>query len=333
MALVVAFSLLRLHRQPSEPTIGCIIYRRDDVYMNYLKQSIIATAKDKAQLLIVNSNGSQSMQNQQIEELLQEGVRTLMINPVDRSAAGAELEKAKKADVPVVFFNKEPYPEDMKKWPEKVYYVGSKAETSGMMSGQILADYWKNNPKADLNGDGKLQYVMLKGETGHQDTELRSKYVIRCLRGNGIAVQKVAEGSAYWERNEGRILMSSFLTSVGDRIEAVIANNDEMALGAIEALKAAGFFKEGKYLPVISVDATPPALQAIEEGTLLGTVFNDSTSQGKAAFNLAYLLAQGIHPTSKAIGYTITDDCYVWIPYQSVDRKNFKAFLEKRKVN
>jgi len=167
---------------------------------------------------------------------------------------------------------------------------------------------------------------MLKGEPGHQDAELRTEFSIKVLTDSGIKIEKLAEDTAMWDRPKAQDKMSSFIAAYGDRIEAVFANNDDMALGAIEALKAAGYFKGGKFLPVVGVDATAPALQALEEGTLLGTVLNDAKNQGQATFNLAYDLAQGKVPTDASIGYKITNGKYVWVPYQKVTKDNYKQF-------
>ena len=252
-------------------------------------------------------------------------MNSMAINPVDRTAAGVIIDKAKAENIPVVFFNREPLPEDMHKW-DKVYYVGAKAEESGTMSGQIIVDYWTSHPEADRNGDGVLQYVMLKGEPGHQDAELRTEFSMKAVADAGIKVEKLAEDTGLWDRVRGQEKMAAFLAAHGDKIEAVFANNDDMALGAIEALKAAGYFKDGKFMPVVGVDATAPAIQALEEGTLLGTVLNDAVNQGVATFNLAYLLAKGETPTSENAGYEITDGQYVWVPYKKVTLENVAEF-------
>jgi len=118
--------------------------------------------------------------------------------------------------------------------------------------------------------------------------------------------------------------MAAFLAAHGDKIEFVFANNDDMALGAIEALKAAEYFKGGKSMPVVGVDATAPALDALAAGTLLGTVLNDGESQGKATFELAYALAKG-EPASTSVAQ-LSEGKYVWVPYQRVTKDNFKAF-------
>jgi methyl-galactoside transport system substrate-binding protein len=118
--------------------------------------------------------------------------------------------------------------------------------------------------------------------------------------------------------------MDAFYARFGDRIEAVLCNNDDMALGVIESLRNAGFFTGDKYLPVVGVDATAPALQALSEGTLLGTVLNDAQNQGKATYDVAYALASGADVA--ATGWNLTNGKYVWVPYQKVTRDNYTQF-------
>ncbi|MDI3501165.1 MAG: methyl-galactoside transport system substrate-binding protein [Thermoanaerobacter sp.] len=303
------------------PVIGVAIYKFDDTFMTSVRDNIAKAAEGKAKVDIVDSQNSQPVQNDKVDLFITKKVDALIINPVDRTAAGTIIDKVKQANIPVVFINREPLPDDMKKW-DKVYYVGAKAEQSGTLQGEIMVDYWKSHPEADKNHDGVMQYVMLMGEPGHQDAELRTKYSIEAVKEAGIKVQELAKDTAMWDRVKAQDKMAAFLAAYGDKIEAVFANNDDMALGAIEALKAAGYFKNNKYIPVVGVDATVPGVQALKEGTLLGTVLNDAKNQGKAAFMLAYVLAQGQTPTKENIGYDITDGKYVWIPYVKITLDN-----------
>lgn len=319
--VVLLAPLFALGHPEKSVTVGVAIYRFDDTFMTGVRTAIVTAGSARAIVRVVDSKNSQTVQNESIDGFIADRVDVLAINPVDRTSAGVLIDKARKAGIPVVFFNREPLTEDLRTW-DRVYYVGAKAEESGTMSGQIIADYWKAHPEADKNHDGILQYVMIKGEPGHQDTELRTEYAIRCLADNGIRVQKLAEDSAYWDRIQGQETMIGFIAAYGDAIEAVFSNNDDMALGAIEALKAAGYFRGGRYLPVVGVDATAPAMQALQEGTLLGTVVNDAENQGRAVFNLAYDLARGRTPTSAGTGYDITDGQYVWIPYRPVTHES-----------
>jgi methyl-galactoside transport system substrate-binding protein len=303
-------------------TIGCAIYKFDDTFMTGVRNAILTAAgKNAKNVDIVDSQNSQPTQNDKVDLFITKKVNAMAINPVDRTAASVIIDKAKKANIPVVFFNREPLPEDMKKW-NKVYYVGAKAEESGTISGQLVVDYWKAHPEADKNKDRVIQYVMLKGEPGHQDAELRTKYSIKAIENAGLKVQKLAEDTAMWDRVKGQEKMAAFLASHGDKIEVVLANNDDMALGAIEALKAAGYFKGGKYMPVVGVDATAPALKALQDGTMLGTVLNDAKNQGKATFKVANALAKGRTPSKTTTGYQITDRKYVWIAYKKITKAN-----------
>jgi len=305
--------------------IGCAIYKFDDTFMTGVRNAIAEAAKGKAKVDIVDSQNSQSTQNDRVDMFITKRMNALAINPVDRTAAGVIIDKAKAENIPVVFFNREPLPEDMQKW-DKVYYVGARAEESGTMSGQIIVDFWKSHPEADKNGDGVLQYVMLKGEPGHQDAELRTEFSIKAVTDAGIKVEKLAEDTGLWDRVRGQEKMAAFLAAHGDKIEAVFGNNDDMALGAIEALKAAGYFSDGKFMPVVGVDATAPAIQALEDKTLLGTVLNDAVNQGVATFNLSYILAKGETPTKENCGYEISDGKYVWVPYRKVTLENVAEF-------
>lgn len=304
-----------------KPVVGVAIYKYDDTFMTGVRNAITAAAEGKAQIDMVDSQNSQPTQNDKVDLFITKKVNALAINPVDRTAAGVIVDKAKAANIPVVFMNREPLADDMKKW-DKVYYVGAKAEQSGTMAGQLLVDYWKAHPEADKNKDGVVQYVMLKGEPGHQDAELRTKFSVKAVEDAGLKVQKLAEDTAMWDRVKGQEKMQAFMAANGDKIEAVFANNDDMALGAIEALKAGGYFKGDKYVPVIGVDATAPAVKALEDGTMLGTVLNDAKNQGKATAVLATVLASGQTPNKENTGFEITDGKYVWINYKKITKEN-----------
>jgi methyl-galactoside transport system substrate-binding protein len=222
----------------------------------------------------------------------------------------------------------------MAKYP-LAYYVGAKAQASGTMEGEIVADYWKAHPEADKNKDGKLQYVMLIGDPANTDAKYRTEFSIKAVTAAGIKVESLAEDTAMWNRGDAQNKMQAWLSKFGDKIEVVFANNDDMALGAIEALKAAGYFGSGKkFIPVVGVDATPPALDALKEGTLLGTVLNDAQNQGKATFDLADQLGSGaktlktVAPLANADGSPNPAGHYVWVPYTKVTKENYKNFMK-----
>ncbi|MBQ4418598.1 MAG: galactose ABC transporter substrate-binding protein, partial [Synergistaceae bacterium] len=211
-----------------------------------------------------------------------------------------------------------------------IWYVGAKAEESGTQSGQIIADYFKANPGADKNKDGKIQYIMIRGEQGHQDAVLRTEYSVKAMKEGGFELEELGSDTANWDKVQATDKMKGFISAVGiERIEAVLANNDDMALGAIEALKAEGYNMGDpkKYIPVVGVDATAPALEAMAKGEMLGTVLNDAANQGKAAVQAAVAAAMGKEVNKETIGYEVTDGKYIWVPYRKVTSENYKDFM------
>ena len=305
-------------------SVGCTIYKFDDTFMTGVRNAISAAATNtNANVEIVDSQNSSATQNDKIDLFITKKVNSLEINPVDSAAAGAIVTKAKNANIPVVFFNRMPSASDMSKW-DKLYYVGAKPEQSGIMQGKILSAYWKSHPEADKNKDGVMNYVMITGEPGHPDAIARTKSSIDQIVKEGIKVKLVATDTGMWDRVKAQDKMQSILAANGNKIEAVLTNNDDMALGAISALQAAGYFKNGKYMPVLGVDATAPGLAALTNGTLLGTVLNDAKNQGIATFKISQLLAEGKTPTTENIGYTLTDSKYVWIDYKQITKDNIK---------
>ena len=172
---------------------------------------------------------------------------------------------------------------------------------------------------------------MIRGEQGHQDATLRTEYSLKAIKDAGFEVVELGNDTANWDKVQATDKMKGFISAVGvDNIEAVLANNDDMALGAIEALKAEGYTMgdAGKYVPVVGVDATAPALEAMSKGEMLGTVLNDADNQGFAAVRVAVVAADDKAVTEESIGYKITDGKYIWIPYQPVTVDNYKNFMK-----
>lgn len=303
------------------PAFGVCIYDGTDTFMASLRLHLETYAHGKAMLTVYDSRNDQNLQNDQVEGMLEAGADVLIINPVDRLAAGYLIEKARKRQTPVLFVNKEPLLEDLLLY-EHAFYVGADGAQSGRLSGEILAEYFLAHPEADKNGDGTVQYVLIKGEPGHQDAELRTQNALKPLQEAGFRVEKLQEDTGMWRRQLGQEKMAGFLLAWGDQIECVIANNDEMALGAINALKAAGYFSGGRFMPVVGVDAISQAIEALRQGSLLGTVFNDGEQQAMAAVDLAILLARGEEISADTYSYPITDERFVWIPYQRITRED-----------
>ncbi|AIR68841.1 galactose/glucose ABC transporter substrate-binding protein MglB [Dickeya fangzhongdai] len=308
----------------ADTRIGVTIYKYDDNFMSMVRKDIEKEAKaiGGVDLLMNDSQNDQSKQNDQVDVLLAKGVKALAINLVDPAAAAIVVQKAKAADVPVVFFNKEPNAKVLASY-DKAYYVGTDSKESGIIQGQLIAKHWKANPSWDLNKDGTIQYALLKGEPGHPDAEARTKYVVDTLTKEGLKVQQLQMDTAMWDTAMAKDKVDAWMSGPNaNKIEVLIANNDAMAMGAVEALKA----HNKSSIPVFGVDALPEALSLIKSGALAGTVLNDAENQAKATLDLAKNLALG-KPAGEGTNFKI-ENKVVRVPYVPVDKDNLAQFIK-----
>ena len=303
--------------------IGVSVYDQYDTFVSELISCLQSYAREKEKdwelpvnLDIRYAERSQLVQNGQMDDFIADGVDVACINLVDRTDASRIIEKAKKHHIPVIFFNRELVEEDLDRWDE-LYYVGADAYESGQLQGKILADECDRNfEKIDKNKDGVLQYVMLEGEAGHNDSLVRSMAVIREITDRGYAVEKLADEIANWNRDQAATKMQSFMETFGDEIEVVLANNDDMALGAVDVLTERGLKPEDSEWPVIlGIDGTSVSLEAVKKGYLLGDVLNDGKGQAQAILELAYSLMTG---EKSDLEGSLTDEKYIRLPYQAV---------------
>ena len=241
---------------------------------------------------VYNAAASQTTQNNQVKTMLEDGCDIICVNLVDRTEPVTIIDMAEKQDVPVIFFNRELVEQDLERW-DKLYYVGAKAFESGIMQGEMAADIFKNDPAADKNRDGVFQYIVLEGEADHQDAIVRTEYAVSTITDQGVPVEKLGYAIANWNRAQANTKMSQLLTEYGDQIELVLANNDDMALGAVDAMKAAGI-DQAEWPVILGIDGTDVGLAALKNGEIRGTVYNDKEGQAEKMFDLAFCLARGL---------------------------------------
>lgn len=293
--------------------LGILLYRGDDTFISNVRQALEEQAKlyeqetgIKVVLNIEDAKENQITQNSQLERLISLGYDALCVNIVDRSMASAMIDDAMAADVPVVFFNREPVEEDLRLW-EKLYYVGADAKESAVLQGNIVAELYQKDPaKVDRNGDGKVNYVLLEGETSHQDSLIRTEWSIQTLLEGGVPLEKLTGGIANWERSQASAMMEQWLEQFPGQIELVISNNDDMALGAIDAIER---LEIREPINVVGIDGTPQGVQALERGMLLGTVQSDRTEYAHAIFTIAAALALDEDPKKEI---QLVDEKYYW---------------------
>ncbi|WAS99732.1 galactose/glucose ABC transporter substrate-binding protein MglB [Rouxiella chamberiensis] len=325
LATLAACMMFGTAAHAADTRIGVTIYKYDDNFMSGLRKDLEKDAKaaPNIQLLMNDSQNDQSKQNDQVDVLIAKGVKALAINLVDPAAAPVIIEKARGADIPVVFFNKEPSRKALDSY-DKVYYVGTDSKESGVIQGELIGKHWKANPAWDLNKDGVIQYVLLKGEPGHPDAEARTSYVIKTLNEKeGIKTQQLQLDTAMWDTAQAKDKTDAWFSGPNaNKIEVVIANNDAMAMGAIEALKA----HNKTAIPVFGIDALSEALALVKSGAMAGTVLNDAENQAKATFDLAKNLAEG-KPAADGTQWKVVDKV-VRVAYKPVDKDNLSDYVK-----
>ena len=312
--------------------IGVTLYSQDDTFISSMSQSLEQLAQEeesrigqKIILFISDSRHNQTTQMDHVDRFLARGCDILCVNMVDRTGAAVIVDKAEAEGVPLIFFNRQPVDEDIQRW-EHTYYVGASAQESGTLEGELVLNAWTSDPaRWDRNGDGVVQYVMLEGKPGHQDSLLRTEYAIQTIADGGVEVERLARDTANWNRAQASARTARWLEEFGGQVEVILSNNDDMALGAIDALKETERPLED-WPMVVGIDATKPALEALEAGELYGTVFNDAQGQAKAMLDLALALYHGEDP---AQAVALEEEHYVWLPYLPVTRENLARFRDE----
>ncbi len=306
--------------KPKTRRIGIVLYEADDIYLNNMMHHMQSLADtDQTEMTIADGDDLQSVQDAVVENMILDGVDVLCVNLVDRTAPSEIIRVAKEADIPVIFFNREPLASDLNRW-SKLYYVGADAHESGRLQGQVITAYFKQHPQMDFNHDNQIQYYVLEGEPQHQDTIIRTETSVATLNQAGLKLDKVGYASANWQRNQAEEEILQLIDD-GTNVELIISNNDEMAIGAVDAYEKAGIVKE-KVPAIIGIDGTPAGLQSVKEQKLIGTVYNDYVEQANAIYQLACdLLDEKQASTGK--------QKYIWIPYEKVTFDNVDMYLEK----
>lgn len=265
--------------------IAVLLYNGSDTYIASVRQQLekLDEADDSIEFVFQDGQKNQGTQTDQINNVVAQGVDGILLNIVDISAAPTAMETIKAAGIPTIFFNRDMTDSLTDEDLDKFFFVGTNAPEAGVMQGEILTELW-NAGDMDRNGNGKLDYVMLNGGLDNPEAQARTEYSVKTLEENGIEVNEVAFQDAKWDTDQAKTAMDTWLQTSKDDIDAVIANNDGMAIGAISALQAVGMNtgSSDDDIVVVGVDATDPAVAEIDKGTMTGTVKQDAEGMAKA---------------------------------------------------
>lgn len=316
-------------------------YTYSDPYISTVRQSMDAML-EKAGIRYQDYDGAgnQTTQTEQIQTAITSGARVIVVNVVntgsDDAAAGI-VNLAKSAGIPVIFFNREVSDSVVDSY-EKCAFVGTDAKEAGILQGKMIGEYVTNAfEKLDINKDGKLSYVLFKGEEGNNEAIYRTKYAVeeadKLLSEAGLPPlsfydeknpnKYLVDRNGQWSAAAANEYMTTALTSYnenkGNMIELVICNNDGMAEGAISALTAAGYntgAEGSRQIPVFGVDATAAAVDLIQKGRMTGTVKQDAEGMAEAVVKLAENAIKDVALTSGLEGYHVDENVFkIRIPY------------------
>ena len=286
--------------------IGVSMDKFDDNFLTVLRNSMAEYAKTQpgVTLQIEDAKDDVSKQLSQVQNFIANGVDAIIVNPVDTSATGAITKAAADAGVPLVYVNREPI--DVDKLGPKAAFVASNEAESGTLEAKQICKL--------LGGKGNI--LVMEGVLSNQSAVQRTKDIHEVISTPDCSGMKVvAEQTANYDRTQAQNLMTNWL-SKGMQFDAVVSNNDEMAVGALQAMKSAGV--DTKKAVVGGIDATQDALASMKAGDLKVTVFQDAAGQGKGAVDAALALAAG-KPVEKK----------VYIPFQLVTPANMDQFMKK----
>ena len=310
---------------PAANKAGVFYYSLNDLFVNSLSAQIRTEAQaQELELAEYDAENDLLRQLSQVRNFLTvyRG-QALMVNPVDAQNGEAVLRAARKANVPVIFFNRRPSQGALDTY-NKAWYVGSNPELSGLYQAQILTDYLENNINWDKNGNGKLDYLLIKGERNHADTQGRSAAFREGMRAAGYELNALDVAYADFSYARAVRYLQNYLAGhdIGE-IEAVVCNNDAMALGIIDELQHRGY-NEGdgsRYIPVVGIDATEKALNSVKDGSMVGTVYNNAPAVARTVVRLTSLLTRGEEVNVKSLGMPVSGR-QVMVPYVKVTLAN-----------
>lgn len=304
----------------STKKVGVCIYQFSDNFMTLfrgeLENYLISQGFAKENITIVDGANDQATQTGQIDNFIAAGVDVLIINPVNSSSAETITDKVVAANIPLVYINREPDATEEQRWQDNgwnVTYVGCDARQSGTMQGEMIVDLGE---AADLNGDGKIQYVMVEGDPENVDAQYRTEFSIKALTDAGVEVECLTDQVGNWQQDQAQQIVANALGQYGEKIEVVFCNNDAMALGALQAIESAGRVV-GEDIYLVGVDALSEALEDVIAGTMTGTVFNDHFSQSHSAADAAINFVNGE-----------TNDYYIGCDYVKVTSDNAQEILD-----
>lgn len=281
----------------ADKKVGISIYKFDDNFMTLYRTELVRYLTEdlgfKAENVVVqDGKGDQAEQTNQIQNFITQKYDVLILNLVQASSAPEITDMCKEAGIPVVYINREPDATEEERWESEglnATYVGCDARQSGTYQGEEILE---TANKGDINGDGKVSYIMIQGDPENVDAQYRTEFSVKALTDAGMEVEELLKQRGDWDQAKAQQIAQDALNQYGDKIEVIFCNNDAMALGALQAIEAAGR-KVNEDIYLVGVDALTEAVQNVIDGKQTGTVFNNHFAQAQAASDIAVKFLSG----------------------------------------
>lgn len=303
--------------------IGVLLYSFDDPYISIVKKTledIQMKNKDKVEFTFYDGKNNQSTQEAALNNLLKtDNVDILIVDLVNRGVESVSnvIDKVRASNIPVVFHYLEPGTEGVIKSYNKAFVVEADDKQAGDLQAKIIIDIWNNNKSSiDKNNDNILQYVVLRGSSKFAST-IRPQYTLAAIDAK-IKTEPLEIVNANFNKELAKDAINSLFLRYDGKIEAIIADNDAMAIGAIEALQTYGYNTGdlSKTIVVVGIDGIPEALELINKGYMAGTVIQNPSDTAEALYTVAMNLFSGKAPTEGTNYKFDKTSATILLPYQ-----------------
>ena len=290
---------------PNPVDVGVFLHNSNDLFLSNIKKNLEDIQREnenKVRFTFFDAKDNQLTQNESINQAINKKFDLLIINLVNRNKSQIEdvINRAIKENIPLIIYgsaNREIA--DFIRTYNRAIVIGGDNRQSGSLQGKILANAWNANKEIlDRNKDDKMQYVLFQGTYDSSAAIERTKYSIQTINDAGIKTEQLSSLVCNWDEECAKNAIESMFLVKGNKIEAILSNNDAMAIGAIKALQKYGFNKGGdsKYIPVVGVDGLPEAKELINQGIMTGTVVQDPSEHAKAIYTIGMNMISGTTP-------------------------------------
>ncbi|GHV85012.1 rhizopine-binding protein [Spirochaetia bacterium] len=299
--ILLAVGLISCQGKPKANIVGYVCTNFNDTFQGYIMEQFRGYFADKDGFQLEFQDAQEDVVKQQdhVNNLIAMGAKALVVVPVNTSAMAPITKAAQDAKIPLVYVNRNPFGDSNP--PAGVYYVGSQEIVAGQLQAEAVGKL--------LNGQGGV--CILIGKLDNEGAILRTKGNEDTFAAQFPNIKVLATQAGDWQRDQGMSISENWITTYGSGLNAILGNNDEMALGAVEATKAAG----RSDIIVMGVDAIPDALAAVGNGSLAASVLQDAAGQGRGAADAAFKALSGQTPSP-----------ITWVPFVLIDKSNLSQY-------